>query len=96
MTIHASLGGRNAGKARNFDGSVAIAAIDAFVTHVMSVAEGDRLSAVNALLLVIRRALHLGKKPQQHSYAQECRHQREARNGICAAMKNLGHSTNFP
>ncbi len=63
MTVHAGLGGRNAGKARCLHRSVAVTAIDAKSSDVMLMAERHRLRFANARVGDIRRALDRIRDP---------------------------------
>src|SRR5581483_2269863 len=89
MTVHAGLSGGNAGKTRNFDRSVAIAAIDAEPRHMMLVAERHWLRFGDGRVSHVRRALELDARPKRdgrHKYrSKNC----GPRDCVSTAMKDL-------
>src|SRR5207248_5844600 len=89
MAIHAGSGGRNAGKAGDFDRGVTIAAINAQPRNVVLVAERHRLRPRYSRVGYIGRTLNIGGRPEQ------CRHHANGaidggpRYRVRTAMKNL-------
>ena len=70
VTIHAGLGRRYAGESRRFYSGVTIAAVYAFIAHVMPVAELNRLFAREVRLRVIGRPSELRHKPERYAYKE--------------------------
>ena len=95
MTIHAGSSGRNAGKARNFHRSMAIAAIDAESANVVLMTEGSGLRPGHSGVGHIRGSLDLRRRPEQHGDDEDGAKDRGAGDGVRAAMKNL-HRRNRP
>src|SRR5215471_11849037 len=92
MAIHAGLGWRNAGKARNFDRRVTVAAIDPESGDVMLMTERNRLRLAHALIRDVRRALHDVGNTSQCGNDENCAKDSGARQRVRAAMKDLRHS----
>src|SRR3954468_8244045 len=66
MTVHASFRGRDACERRRLHGGVAVAAIDAELTRVVSVTELHRLNAGDFFLCHIRRPANNVQGKAQH------------------------------
>src|SRR4029077_18075031 len=93
MTVHAGLGGRNAGKTRSLDRGVAIAAVDAKARDMVLMTKWYRLRFSYTGVGDVRRALDLHCNPGQCSYHKHRAVNCDARQGICTALKNLRHSS---
>ena len=93
VAIHARFGRRNIGEARCFDGGVAVTAVEPHVAHVMSVTEGNGLFSRDSGLRGPRRTAPGAEKPQQESQDEHRSEDARLREGVRAAMKNLGHTT---
>ena len=91
VAVHAGLGGRDAGVGRLLHRGVAVAAVDAHAAHVMRVAEGHRLLAGLVGPGDPGRAVH--PEEEQHDAAddEEPTEDREPRQGVRAAVEDLGH-----
>src|ERR1041385_938323 len=91
VAVHAGLGGRNAGKARSLDRSVAITAVDAQSGDVVLMAEGDGLRLAHSGESDIRRSLDRIADPDQSCDYEDSAENRGASERIRAAMKDLRH-----
>jgi len=103
VAVHARLGGRDAGKARGLDRSVAVAAINSESGNVVLMAEGDGLWADHLCVSYVGRALQFEHRPQQRRYQEYRPVNRGAGDCVGTAMKNLhrlsvqqGHRTSSP
>jgi len=91
MAVHARLGRRNTGKARDFDRGVAVAAIDAVARIVVLMAEGHGLGLGDVLVRGIGRALDFQSSRQQQRHNDHHSDDRKPRNCIRTTMEDLGH-----
>ena len=91
VAVHAGFGGRNSGLRGDFHAAVTIAAVDAVVTGMMFVAELDGLVASDVLAGVIRSAREHQDAGKSQRRRQNSKEKTESSDGICAAVKNLGH-----
>src|SRR5204863_3474685 len=82
---------RNAGEARDLDGLMAIAAVDAESRDVMLMAERDDLLALNSLIGEVRRADDAADDPQHETGDEHSAENRHARKRICTTVKDLRH-----
>jgi hypothetical protein len=89
VAIHAGLGRRNAGKARSFNRSMTITAIDAESGDVMLMAERNRLRLPDSSVGDERSAFQLQQNPEQAADSQNYQDQRGPGDGIAAAGKDL-------
>ncbi len=92
MAVHAGARRRNACEARDFNRGVAIAAIDTQTGNVMLMAEGHGLRLAHACISDVGRALNLHRHPTQSGQHEDRAKNRDARQSIRAAMKDLRHS----
>src|ERR1035438_1535119 len=92
MAVHASLGRRNAGKARSFYGSMAITAVDAEPGNMVLVTEWDRLRPAHPGISDIRRALNLIRHPAERGNHEDRAKNRGPGQRVRTAMKNLRHA----
>jgi len=93
VAIHARFGRRNIGEARCLDGCVAVAAVEPHVADVMGVTEGNGLLPRDSGLRGPGRTAPRAEKPQQESQDEHRSEDARLREGVRAAMKNLGHTT---
>src|SRR5258708_30989624 len=93
VAIHARFGRRNIGEARCLDGGVAVAAVEPHVAYVMGVTEGNGLLSRDSGLCGPGRTAPRAEKPQQESQDEHRSEDARLREGVRAAMKNLGHTT---
>jgi hypothetical protein len=91
MTVHAGFRWRNAGRGGLFHRGVAIPAINAIVTDMMSVAELNRLLAINKGARVPGGAIHLRERPYRGRQNKDGSEDGHSRKGISAVMKDLWH-----
>src|SRR5215469_7401487 len=91
MAVHAGLGRRNAGKTRSLHRGVAIPAINTERAHVVLMTEWHRLNLRHSHVVHVWRALNLFTHPGEAKQHKHRTKNREARNAICAAMKDLRH-----
>ena len=92
VAIHADLGGWNAGERGLLHRRVAVTAIDAVVTHVVFMAELDRLAARDTDLRHIGRPVdrrERGNEDNDDGSAPEYAHPGDS---VRAAVKNLRHA----
>jgi hypothetical protein len=92
VAIHASLGWRDAGKAGDFDGGVAITAVDPESGDMMLMTKGDGLRLAHALISDVRRALHDVGYTSQCGDDEYCAKDSGTGQRVRAAMKDLRHS----
>ncbi len=89
VAIHAGLGRRNSRKARSFNRSMAVPAIDAESGDVMLMAEGNWLRLPDSSVCDEGSALQLQQNPEQAADSQNYQDQRGPGDGIAAAGKDL-------
>ena len=70
---------------------MAIAAVDPVAADVPLVAELDWLPSCDVLVGDPRRAIRFVQEPDEQADEEERAKYREARNGVGASMKDLGH-----
>src|SRR6516162_3447787 len=95
MTVHAGLGGRNAGKTRGFHRRVTVAAIDSQSRDVVLMAERGGLGTHHLSVGHIRRALKLDAGPEDKGDQEDRAKKGSAGDGIRTAMKDL-HRSELP
>jgi hypothetical protein len=95
MTVHASLGGRNARVAGFLNRGVAVLALKAESRHVMFVAEWNWLFGSLALASNPWGALQLIERYSKCNHNQTSQHQARSSQSIGAAVKYLRHEC-FP
>ena len=91
VAVHAGLGWRDSRNGGSFHTRVAVAAIDAVVSHMMLVAELHRLLSRDVLARPVRRARHGENGEQRQAQQKQRREHTESRDVVGAAMKNLRH-----
>ena len=91
VAVHADLGGRNTGEGAIFDGCVAISAINAVVPDVVFVTERDWLLSWNSVFTDVGRAVQRRSGREGRDQKDDTAKDRQARNGVGAWMKYLGH-----
>jgi Protein of unknown function (DUF433) len=94
VAIHADFRAGDSRKGLGLDRSVAIAAIDPIIAHVMLMAELNRLGASDVSLGGIGRPIDLSHDPDDPGEDEDCSENTELGKGIGAGMKNLGHGGN--
>jgi hypothetical protein len=91
MTVHARLGGRDIGETRGLDRRVAVPAVQPYFSHMMGVAERDRLLARNTGLRGPGRSAESAEQPTQESYEKHSSEDAYLRKRVGAAMEDLCH-----
>src|ERR1017187_439160 len=91
MAVHAGLGRRNIGEARSLHGGMAIAAIHAQTAGMMRVAERHGLFPSLIGACCVGRPVQLGEDPGQKGQDENGAEDRNPRECVRAAMKNLRH-----
>src|ERR1700680_4123786 len=93
MAVHAGSGGRDVGKTRGPDRSVAVAAVDADAPHVMLMAERHRLLPGHRRPSAVVRLVQFIARPAQKPYKKDRAVNRNARQCVRTVMKDLRHSS---
>jgi hypothetical protein len=91
VTIHADLGGRNAGERGLFHRRVAVTAIDAVVTNVVFMAELHRLAARDTDLRHIGGTVNRGESAYEDDDETDAPEYAHPGDGVRAPMKYLSH-----
>ena len=91
VTVHADLGGRDAGEGGLFHRSMAVTAIDAVVTDVMFVAELDRLAARDTDLRHIGGTVNRGEGGNEDDDDTNAPEYAHPGDGVRAPVKYLSH-----
>jgi len=92
VTVHAGFSGWNPSKGTHFHGSVTIAAVNTQSTHMMLVAELYWLLADDTLFSGIAGPVQRCHEPQQSCKDKHRSQNADARDGVRAWMKDLGHA----
>ena len=92
MTIHASFGGRNAGKAGSFNAGMAVTTINSHPAGMVRMTELDRLLACNLCLCKIRGTVHFSPNPGQSRDNKKEPENGKLRDGIRTVVEDLRHS----
>ena len=91
VAIHARVRGGHASRRRCFDRGMAVAAINAVVSHVMFVTKLDGLLSFNPLAGVPGRTVQLNCNPQSGKENKDSAINRQLGERVCAVMEDLWH-----
>ncbi len=92
MAVHTGLGRGHPGARRDFNGRVAVTAVDPVIARVMLVAELNGLLALDVLPCVIRRTVNLSDDPDPREEDKDSAENTQLRECVSAVMENLRHS----
>src|SRR5262245_29792242 len=96
MTVHARLGGRNAGERRFLDRRVAIATVNPVAPYVALVAELNRLLARDELLGDPGRTIYLIEKPEEGCDEERGAEDADTCDGVRTTVEDLWHTPAEP
>ncbi len=92
VSVHTGFSGRDPGKGAHFHRGVTIAAVNTQSAHMMFVAKLDGLLSHNPLFSGIAGPVQRRHEPQQSCKDKHRSQNADARDGVRAWMKDLGHA----
>ena len=92
VAVHTGFGRGHPGARRDFDGRVAVTAVNPVVARVVLVAELNGLLTLDVLPRVVRRTVNLGDNPDHREEDKDRSENTQLRERISAVMENLRHS----
>lgn len=95
MTIHAGFRRRHSRRRGDFDGGMAVAAIDTVVAYMMFVTELNRLLALDPLPRVPGRSINLCSNPKRSEQDKNGAENAQLGKSVGAVLENLWHRRRF-